>query len=84
MLILASNSPRRREIMTQLVADQYIRNTSQTKYTYISEDDARKYLGVSCVYVGGTDWAILVPAGNEAEISELAKMIEEALEKGGK
>ena len=65
-------------------ADQYIRNTSQTKYTYISEDDARKYLGVSCVYVGGTDWAILVPAGNEAEISELAKLIEEALENGGK
>lgn len=59
--------------------DQYIRNTSDKLYTYLDEDDAKRFLGVSCIYIDGTDWAILIPAGQEQTVTELAKRIERML-----
>ncbi len=62
--------------------DKYLRGQSDTKFAYISEDDALKYLYCSAAYIRTTDWAILVTPGMAKEIEELAEIISEMVESG--
>ena len=62
--------------------DRYLRNDDDTKYAYIAETDAKKYLGCECVYIRSTDWAILVTPGVAKKILELADIISEMAERG--
>lgn len=56
--------------------DKYIKTKDNRKYTYIFEDDAKKYLNVSCRYVRGTDYAILVTEGMDPKIKRIVEILE--------
>lgn len=56
--------------------DSYIPGGGDTEYTYLFEDDAKKYLYVTGRYVRGTDIAILVTEGMEKRIKELVEALE--------
>ena len=50
-----------------------------TRYTYIEERDAKRFLNNECVYIPGTDWAVLVTPN----VSRLLKDFLEALDEAG-
>ena len=55
--------------------DSYLRQNSETKYAYISEEDSKRFLGSTCVYIVNTDWAVLVTPGMEQKIKEVTDII---------
>ena len=57
--------------------DPYLRQNSETKYGYIPEEDAQKFLGNTCVYINTTDWAVLVTPSGKDVIEETARAINE-------
>ena len=40
--------------------DEYLRGSQTTKYGYLTEEDAYKYLGDTAEYIDKTEWAVLV------------------------
>ena len=60
--------------------DKYLRQNSETKYAYISEDDAQRYLGNTCVYIHKTDWAILVTPPAKALLEEVGRIINQYMD----
>lgn len=56
--------------------DKYIKTKKNRKYTYIFEDDAKKFMGVTCRYVRGTDYAILVTEGMDPKIKAIVDLLE--------
>ncbi len=57
--------------------DAYLRSNSDTKYGYISEEDAQRYLGCTCVYIPNSDWAILVTPGMEKIMEGVALLLQQ-------
>ena len=60
--------------------DNYVWGNGSEIYTYIFEDDAKKYLDVTCRYIHGTEWAVLVTSGMDSKMKEIVSIIEEMIE----
>ncbi len=58
--------------------DSYLHGTTDTLYPYITREDSEQYLGISCVYMPGKDWAILVPPSLKEKMAELTEKLNEA------
>lgn len=59
--------------------DRYARGEEDTEYTYLSKDDAKKFLYVSGRYIKGTDKAILITSGMEPTVRKLVEALEEKM-----
>ncbi|MBR1860912.1 MAG: hypothetical protein IJ796_03495 [Lachnospiraceae bacterium] len=51
--------------------DESIRHSKTAKYPYITEDYSGKYLYCTCVYLPGTEWAVLITPQIDKRIAQL-------------
>lgn len=58
--------------------DEKIRGASSDLYPYITKEVAEKYLNVSCIYIEGTDYAILVTESTKKKAEALYQKLKEA------
>ena len=55
--------------------DKYIKTKENRKYTYILEDDAKQFMKVGCIYMRGTDYAILVTENMDDKINKMVELL---------
>ena len=58
--------------------DTYLHGNTDTLYPYIAREDSESILDISCVYMPGKDWAILVPPSLKQKMAELTEKLNEA------
>ncbi len=58
--------------------DTYLHGNTDTLYPYITREDSESLLDISCVYMPGKDWAILVPPSLKQKMAELTEKLNEA------
>ncbi len=80
--VMTKNNGETATLTTRVVeqTDSYLRQNSETKYGYVAEGDAQRYLGNTCVYIVKTDWAVLVTPGMEQKIKEVTDIINAMME----
>lgn len=61
-------------------SDSYLYGDKKTLYPYLSEEYAGKYLYCTCVYVPGTEWAVLITPQTDKKIAQLMDMLDLYLE----
>lgn len=55
--------------------DKYIKTKKSRKYTYILEDDAKRLMKVGCIYMRGTDYAILITDNMDDKINKMVELL---------
>lgn len=60
-------------------ADNYIRGSLTNRYAYIAEEDATKYLGITCEYVPNADYAVFCTTRMEKRVKVLIETLTEML-----
>lgn len=58
--------------------DTYLHGNADTLYPYITREDSEQYMDISCVYMPGKDWAILVPPSLKEKMAELTEKLTQA------
>ncbi|MBQ6442989.1 MAG: hypothetical protein IJJ13_10425 [Lachnospiraceae bacterium] len=58
--------------------DTYLHGNTDTLYPYITREDSESILDISCVYMPGKDWAILVPPSIKDKMADLIEKLNEA------
>lgn len=60
--------------------DSYLYGDTVNPYPYISEDSSGKYLYCTCVYVPGTQWAILITPQTDKKIAQFLDVLDDYVE----
>lgn len=58
--------------------DTYLHGNADTLYPYITREDSEQHMDISCVYMPGKDWAILVPPSLKEKMAELTEKLTQA------
>ena len=64
------------EVAAVSQTDESIRGSKTAKYAYIPENSSGKYLYCTCVYIPGTEWAILITPQVDKKIAQLLDILD--------